>query len=151
MTTMLLHLLAEKSCVEDFLALLEEEALAMKSGFFADLGPLTEQKARLLDRMAALDRERESAQAALGFAPGRAGADAAAAADGEASQEAWAALLQVAAQARADNHRNGSMVFSHLDFTQGALNHLQAGAQPFYGPDGIRKAAGGTSTRLALG
>jgi flagella synthesis protein FlgN len=145
------HLLAEKSCVEEFLHVLDLEAQAMKNSLFADLGPLTESKAALLDRMAALDQARESAQAALGFEPGRAGADEAAAAAGAASQEAWAALLQLAERAKAGNLQVGSMVYGHLDFTQNALDYLQASQQPFYGPDGIRKAAGASGTRLALG
>lgn len=134
---MLVHLLAEKTCVEEFLSVLEQEAQAMKNGLFADLPSLTERKAGLLDRMAALDQARESAQVARGFEPGRAGADAAAAADGEASLAAWTALVELAQQAKACNRRNGSMVYSQLDFTQNALHYLQAGAQPFYGPDGI--------------
>lgn len=148
---MLVHLLAEKSCVEEFLALLDQEADAMKNGRFAELPQLTERKTGLLDRMAALDQARESTQVARGFEPGRAGADAAAAADGEASLAAWTALVELAQQARADNRRNGSMVYSLLDFTQNALHYLQASAQPFYGPDGIRKSASGTGTRLAVG
>jgi flagella synthesis protein FlgN len=148
---MLVHLLAEKSCVEEFLALLAREADAMKNGRFAELPQLTERKTGLLDRMTALDQARESAQVARGFEPGRAGADAAAAADGEASLAAWTALVELAQQARADNRRNGSMVYSQLDFTQNALHYLQASAQPFYGPDGIRKSASGTGTRLAVG
>lgn len=148
---MLVHLLAEKSCVEEFLSLLDQEADAMKNGRFKELPLLTERKTGLLDRMAALDQAREAAQVARGFEPGRAGADAAAAADGEASLAAWGALVELAQQARADNRRNGSMVYSQLDFTQNALHYLQASAQPFYGPDGIRRAAGGTGTRLAVG
>lgn len=148
---MLHHLLAEQACVEDFVAALDREAVAMRDGLFAELGLLTERKAALLDRMASLDQAREAAQVALGFAPGRAGAAAAAAAGGEESSAAWAALLETAERARADNRRNGAMVFSHLDFTQDALHYLQAGAQPFYGPDGIRKAAGGAGTTLAVG
>ncbi|MET3444546.1 flagella synthesis protein FlgN [Variovorax paradoxus] len=148
---MLVHLLAEKSCVEEFLSLLDQEADAMKNGRFKELPLLTERKTGLLDRMAALDQAREAAQVARGFEPGRAGADAAAAADGEASLAAWRTLMELAQQARADNRRNGSMVYSQLDFTQNALHYLQASAQPFYGPDGIRRAAGGTGTRLAVG
>ena len=110
MNTMLPHLLAETSCVEDFLRLLAEEAQAMENGRFAELPALTEQKTALLDRVATLDRARESAQVALGFGPGRAGAEAAAAADGEASQQAWSALLALADRARDNNRRNGSMV-----------------------------------------
>ncbi|MBT2326201.1 flagellar protein FlgN [Variovorax paradoxus] len=148
---MLPHLLAEKSCVEEFLSVLAHEQQAMKNSVFADLAPLTERKAALLDRMAALDQARESAQVALGFEPGRAGADQAAAAAGEATRQAWTALLELAERAKTDNHRIGSMVYGHLDFTQNALDYLQASAQPFYGPDGIRRAAGGSGTRLALG
>lgn len=148
---MLLHLLAEKTCVEEFLSVLEQEAQAMKNGLFAELPSLTGRKAGLLDRMAALDQARESAQVARGFEPGRAGADAAAAADGEASLAAWTALVELAQQAKASNRRNGAMVYSQLDFTQNALHYLQAGAQPFYGPDGIRKAASAAGTRLAVG
>ena len=148
---MLLHLLAEKTCVEEFLSVLEQEAEAMKNGLFAELPSLTGRKAGLLGRMAALDQARESAQVARGFEPGRAGADAAAAADGEASLAAWTALVELAQQAKASNRRNGAMVYSQLDFTQNALHYLQAGAQPFYGPDGIRKAASAAGTRLAVG
>ncbi|CAN7581878.1 flagella synthesis protein FlgN [Variovorax paradoxus] len=148
---MLLHLLAEKTCIEEFLSVLEQEAEAMKNGLFAELPSLTGRKAGLLDRMAALDQARESAQVARGFEPGRAGADAAAAADGEASLAAWTALVELAQQAKASNRRNGAMVYSQLDFTQNALHYLQAGAQPFYGPDGIRKAASAAGTRLAVG
>jgi flagella synthesis protein FlgN len=148
---MLLHLLAEKTGIEEFLSVLEREAEAMKNGLFAELPSLTRRKAGLLDRMAALDQARESAQVARGFEPGRAGADAAAAADGEASLAAWTALVELAQQAKASNRRNGAMVYSQLDFTQNALHYLQAGAQPFYGPDGIRKAASAAGTRLAVG
>jgi len=152
MSAMLLpHLLAEKSCVEEFIDLLAQEEQAMQDGLFADLAPLTARKAGLLDRMTALDRARESAQVAMGFEPGRAGADAAATAAGAAAHEAWAALLQLAESAKAGNRRNGAMVHGHLDYTRDALHYLQAGALPFYGPDGIRKAVGGTGTRLALG
>jgi len=148
---MLLHLLAEKTCVEEFLSVLEREAEAMKNGLFAELPSLTGRKAGLLDRMAALDQAREAAQVARGFEPRRAGADAAAAAGGEASLAAWTALVELAQQAKASNRRNGAMVYSQLDFTQNALHYLQAGAQPFYGPDGIRKAASAAGTRLAVG
>ncbi|MDH6591142.1 flagella synthesis protein FlgN [Variovorax sp. TBS-050B] len=149
---MLVHLLAEKRCVEEFLSVLAQEAHAMKNGLFAELPSITEQKAGLLDRMAALDQAREAAQVARGFEPGRAGGDAAAAADGDASLAAWNELLDLAQQARAGNRQNGAMVYGQIEFTQNALNYLQAtSAQPFYGPDGIRRAGSGTGTRIAVG
>ncbi len=149
---MLVHLLAEKSCLEEFLSVLAQEAETMKGGRFAELPQLTERKAGLLDRMAALDRAREAAQVARGFEPGRAGAEAAAAADGTAAQAAWHALIELAGQAREGNRRNGTMVYSQLDFTQNALHYLQAtSAPPVYGPDGIRRTAAGPGTRIAAG
>jgi flagella synthesis protein FlgN len=151
MNTMLLYLHAEKSCVEEFLAILSQEEQAMTNRRFAELDHITEQKVQLLERLAELDRQREAAQAALGFEPGRAGADAAAAAGGEATRQAWAALLEMAEQARMHNLRNGSIVYTHLDFTQKALHFLQSSVQLFYGPDGARKTAAGAGTRLALG
>ena len=148
---LLSHLLAEKSCVEEFLGVLDDEAQAMQRGLFADLGTITERKSGLLDRMATLDRARESAQVAMGFEPGRAGADAAAMAAGPTAQQTWTELLALAERAKADNRRNGSMVHGQLDFARDALHYLQATALPFYGPDGVRRAVGGMGTRLARG
>lgn len=150
MNTMLLYLHAEKSCVEEFLTVLEAEERAMSNGLFGELASISEQKVQLLDRIAELDRQRETAQAALGFEPGPAGADAAAAAGGEATRQAWATLLELAERARAHNLRNGSIVYTHLDFTQKALHFLQSSVQLFYGRDGIRKTTS-NGTRLAMG
>lgn len=150
MNTMLLYLHAEKTCVEEFLSVLDQEEQAMTDARFGELGSITEQKVALLDRMATLDRQRETAQVALGFEPGPAGADAAAAAAGEATRQAWTSLLELAEEAKARNLRNGSMVHTHLDFTQRALHFLQSSVQLFYGPDGTRRTAGG-GNRLALG
>lgn len=148
---LLAQLRTEAACIEEFLAVLDREAKAMSASVFDDLAAIAAEKTRLLDRMAELDREREALQAALGHEPGRAGADAAAAAGGAEVQQAWAELLVLAVQARSHNMRNGSMVYAHLDFTQQALHFLQASAQLFYGPDGVRKTQSGGGTRLAAG
>jgi flagella synthesis protein FlgN len=149
--TLLTHLRTETACIEEFLSVLDREAQAMSDGAFTDLAAIAGQKIVLLDRMAELDTQREAQQAALGFEPGRAGADAAAAAGGPDEAQAWAALLELAGQARGHNLRNGSMVYAHLDFTQQALHFLQASAQLFYGPDGVRKTQAGSGNRLAAG
>lgn len=151
MNTLLAQLCAEISCVQAFLAALGREEKAMLEGRFNDLAAITEQKTRLMDRMAELDRAREAAQCALGYEPGRAGASAAASAAGAATEQAWKSLLQLAEQARIANRRNGSMVYSHLDFTQRALHFLQASTELFYGPDGVRKPTSSLRGHLALG
>lgn len=148
---LLAHLRTEAACIEEFLSVLEREAKAMADGVFTDLAAIAGQKTVLLDRMAELDAQREALQAALGFEPGRAGADAAAAAGGPEAGQAWAALLALAGQARSHNLRNGSMVYAQLDFTEQALHFLQASAQLFYGPDGVRKTQAGSGNRLAAG
>ena len=88
----------------------------------------------------------------MGFEPGRAGADAAATAAGEAAQEAWAALLKLAEQRqdRQPPQRRDGLRPPRLHPATRCTTCRRA-ALPFYGPDGIRKAVGGTGTRLALG
>ncbi|RSZ47781.1 flagellar protein FlgN [Variovorax sp. 553] len=148
---MLGHLRTETACIEEFLSVLDREARAMSDGAFNDLAAIAAQKTVLLERMAELDAQREALQAALGFGPGRTGADAASAASGPETERAWQALLEVASQARDHNLRNGSMVYAQLDFTQQALHFLQASAQLFYGPDGVRRTQAGSGNRLAAG
>ncbi len=144
-------LAAETAAIEEFLALLDEEQETLASGHFAAMPALTARKSQLQQRMTQLDLQREAGQLALGFAAGRAGADAAAQAGGEAVRTAWSALLGHAERAKAANRRNAAMVFGHLDFTQNALRFLRDSGQMFYGPDGARKAPGGAGARLALG
>lgn len=151
MNALLKQLRAETAAIADFIAVLGEEEQAMVNGRFSDLPAVTARKARLQERMTELDRQREALQQAMGFAAGRAGADAAAASQGDETHAAWSHLLALAAQAQAGNRHNASIVFTHLDFTQNALRFLRASGQLFYGPDGARRAAAATGTRLALG
>ena len=145
------HLGREHDAIGVFLQLLDQEAQAMGLGQFALLPELAERKSVLADEIALMGQQREAVQRALGHPAGRSGADAVAAASGKAVQEAWAALLERAAQAHAANHRNGVMVHTHLDFTRQSISFLKASGQPLYGPDGNHKAGSGNGTRLALG
>jgi len=151
MNALLKQLRAETAAIADFIAVLGEEEQAMVNGRFADLPSVTTRKAALQERMSELDGQREALQQAMGFPRGRAGADAAAASQGDETHAVWAHLLTLAAQAEAGNRHNASIVFTHLDFTQNALRFLRASGQIFYGPDGARRAAAGTGTRLAMG
>jgi flagella synthesis protein FlgN len=151
MNALLKQLRSEGAAIEAFIALLGEEEQAMVGGRFAELPALTTRKAQLQERMADFDRQRETLQQALGFKPGRAGADAAAASQGGETQAAWAHLLALAGQAQAGNRHNASIVFTHLDFTQNALRFLRASGQLFYGPDGARRTPAGSGNRLAMG
>lgn len=154
MNTLLLHhLTREHVVVGTFLELLDQEADAMTHGQFSALPELAERKSELADQIALLGRQRESEQVRLGYAADRKGADAAAAAGGEALQKAWADLRECAAQAHESNHRNGVMIHTHLDFTRQAISFLQASGKPLYGPDGTHHtgAGNGNGNSLALG
>ena len=152
MSSLLLnHLTREHAAIGAFLELLDQEAEAMTHGDFANLFGLAKRKSQLADQIAFIGRQREMEQLALGYAAGRSGADAAAAAGGEALQNAWRDLLEHAAQAHERNHRNGVMIHTHLDFTRQSIGFLQASGQPLYGPDGTHKTGTGSGNRLVLG
>ncbi|MFZ2386596.1 MAG: flagellar protein FlgN [Polaromonas sp.] len=152
MTSLLLHhLTREHATVGDFLELLDQEADAMTQGRFSGLPELAERKSQLADQIALLGRQRESEQVRLGYAADRSGADAVAAASGEAVQKAWGDLRERAAQAHERNHRNGVMIHTHLDFTRQAISVLKASGKPLYGPDGTHNAGAGNGNSLALG
>lgn len=136
------HLLAQSECLDAFIAALQAEDESLHEGNLRDLPALIERKNAMLARIAELDHAREAAQVALGHPPGRAGADAAAASQG--LQDAWAALLARAEQARQLNRRVAAKVFTHLDHTAQALAVLQADRQPLYGRQGVRSVGGGS-------
>lgn len=151
MSKALIDLLSrEHAAIGVFLELLDQEARAMADGAFAELPGLAERKARMAGQIAHIGSRRDAQQQALGYGPGRRGADAAAAAGDPALQTTWRELLARAAQARDLNHRNGVMVHTHLDFTRQTLNFLKAGGLPLYGPDGTHQS-GGNGNRLAVG
>jgi flagella synthesis protein FlgN len=152
MSAQLLRQLArEQAATEEFLQLLELEAQAMTGGAFATLPALAQRKSQLADEITLLTRQREKEQMAMGFTADRSGAQACAAAGGQALQQAWASLLEQAEQARAHNHRNGVMIHTHLDFTRQSISFLQARGQPLYGPDGGHHAGVASGNRLAVG
>jgi flagellar biosynthesis protein FlgN len=138
MSPLLPHVLAEKECLESFLAALAEEDRAISERRFAELPIINEQKIRLLARMAEIDNGRESVQVQLGLEPGRAGTDAAAMAD-EALHAAWAGLLVLAGRTRELNRRVAAKVHTHLEFTSNALHFLRPGGQALYDRAGARK------------
>ncbi|HWI82110.1 flagellar protein FlgN [Ramlibacter sp.] len=149
MSPLLGHVLAESACLQSYIAALEAEDQALLQGRIDDLPAIAERKTGILSRIAALDQEREAAQAALGLPAGRAGAERAAQAS-EPLARAWTALLAHAHRARELNRRVAAKVYTHLDFTRNALLFLQSRGQPLYGRDGTRSAPARGSS-LALG
>ncbi len=94
MSGALLNLLhREHAATGLFLELLVQEAQAMTEGAFAELPGLAERKSHLADQITLIGRRREAQQLALGYGPGRSGADAAAAAGDAALKSAWQQVL----------------------------------------------------------
>ena len=145
------HLTREHAATGHFLELLDLEAQAMTDHDFGALPALAQRKSQLADQLALMARQREREQLAMGYTADRHGADACAAAGGEALQNAWASLREQAAKAREHNHRNGVMIHTHLDFTRQSISFLQSRGQPLYGPDGSHHAGAASGNRLAVG
>ena len=147
----LAYLKQEHAATAAFLALLDMEAQAMTSGNFDALPALAQRKSQLADQIAELDSQREKEQLAMGYTAGRTGAQACADNGGPALEQAWSGLLAYAELAREQNHRNGVMIHTHLDFTRQSISFLQAKGQPLYGPDGSHHAGVASGNRLAVG
>lgn len=145
------HLILEHAAVAEFLELLDQEANAMTHGQFTALPALAERKSLMADKVALLGRQRENEQMRLGYKADRSGAEAAAAAGGQALQNEWIRLRECAAQAHERNHSNGVIIHTHLDFTRQAISFLKASGKPLYGPDGTHNTGGGGGNSLALG
>lgn len=144
-TGLLTALASERDAVQTFSAILGEEQEALISGVLEALPALTERKASLTEQLAALGQTRDTRLTEMGYPVGRAGGEAAAAADADVAR-AWQALRDIAAQARQTNETNGLLIRSRLEYSRQALNALRAGnGDPLYGPDGRPQSAhGGT-------
>ena len=151
MTSLLAHLQAQGGSTQQFLEILRDEELALSEGRLKDLDAIAARKSVILDRIAEMDHQRELAQQALGFPPGRIGADAAAASADDHTKAAWSTLLAIASEVKALNLRNGAAVYGFLNFTQRAMDYLKGSDLPVYGRDGVRKSVGNTGNRLAAG
>ncbi|SAL63976.1 flagella synthesis protein FlgN [Caballeronia telluris] len=128
----------ELTAVEAFESLLafEEKALIAASPLEA-LPPIIEQKTTLTEQIAALEQQRDAQLAALGFATGFAGMEAAVAAD-ERLVDHWNRLRAAATRARQGNNSNGVLIRTRMEYNRRALAELRVtpAKSGFYGPDG---------------
>lgn len=128
----------EIAAVEAFESLLayEEKALIAASPLEA-LPSIIEQKTALTEQIAALEKKRDEHLAALGFAPGFAGMEAAVAAD-ERLVEPWKLLRESATRAKQGNNNNGVLIRTRMDYNRRALAAMRVAPEKsgFYGPDG---------------
>lgn len=126
--------------------LIEQEQALLVAADIDGLTALTEEKAKIVARMAALANSRHQLLAAAGFAPSEAGMQAWL--DGNAAsgaQNLWMEMRALVAAAQELNRTNGLLINRHMTRNQNALNVLQGASQAggFYGPNGqaTQKAA----------
>jgi flagella synthesis protein FlgN len=128
----------EHATVEAFASLLayEEKALTTPEPI-AMLPDIIDKKTALIEKLAQLERTRDTQLSALGFAAGKKGMDEAAQRDARLAGR-WQLLQQAAERARRANANNGMLIRIRMDYNERALAVLRSApaAVGFYGPDG---------------
>lgn len=143
-----IHLSRQRLLLEELVGMLaeERERLCEASLDVEALMALVQSKARLVREIDALEAQRNNAQARLGYAGGRQGAERAAIDAG--CLDLWLALRAVALRVKSGNALNGGIVRQRLQANQRMLNLLNdARGSTFYGPTG--HSAGSDHTGLA--
>jgi flagellar biosynthesis/type III secretory pathway chaperone len=133
---------AEISGFEQLCRVLDEEHAALVQADADRLLTLSEEKARVVERLKVLAHDRTRIMHGLSLDPhapkfasrsaGPAGSDA------KALATLWNALLEVAGKARDCNHANGALLAARMTHNRAALETLNAAARrhSVYGPDG---------------
>lgn len=128
----------EHATIEAFASLLayEEKALTTPEPL-AMLPDIVEKKSELIEKLAQLERARDTQLSALGFVAGKKGMDEAAGGDARLAGR-WQLLQQAAERARRANANNGMLIRIRMDYNERALAVLRSAPAPagFYGPDG---------------
>ncbi|WP_179405436.1 flagella synthesis protein FlgN [Burkholderia guangdongensis] len=128
----------EHATVEAFASLLAYEEKALTTPEPLQMLPgIVDQKTELIERLANLERTRDTQLSALGFPAGKKGMDQAAARDTRLAGR-WQLLQQAAERARRANATNGMLVRIRMDYNERTLAVLRSTPAKvgFYGPDG---------------
>jgi flagella synthesis protein FlgN len=133
---------AELAAFREFHQILQAEQECLLHSNVDALPTITERKSQQLERLAALAAVRTVYLDSLHLTPNRAGVAQwlALHAGNEAPglSDTWDQLLQLAAEARALNESNGTLIATQLNHNHAALFTLQSAARSLstYGPDG---------------
>jgi flagellar biosynthesis/type III secretory pathway chaperone len=119
------------ACAEAMLATLGRENEALVAGDAERLNAAGAEKARLVDSLEALEQERKSLCDAIGagFAPSLGAEDS--------SSPSWQTLLELIAQCKRENQRNGALVKARSEQVRVALQALRGTEPTFYDPSGL--------------
>ena len=120
-------------CAEAMLSTLGRESQALIEGDADQLNAASADKAKLVERLDALETERRSLAAALEatVAPDESRLDSAVA-------PKWRALLDLIGECKEHNQRNGALVRTRSDQVRTALKLLRGGEPDVYEPSGVK-------------
>src|SRR5262245_5630379 len=119
------------ACAEAMLATLGRENEALVANDADLLNAAGAEKARLVDSLEALEQERKSLSDAIG-------AGLAPSLDADAfSSPSWQTLLELIAQCKRENQRNGALVKARSEQVRVALQALRGTEPTFYEPSGL--------------
>ena len=125
------------SCAQQMLATLARENQALVDGDADSLNAAGADKARLVEALDSLEHERRALSEAIGltFAPA---SDKSADANRPAE---WRALLDLIAECKQQNQRNGALVKARSEQVRIALRALRGTEAALYDPSGLEHAA----------
>jgi len=139
MSSSLIAVLNEQiACAEAMLLTLGRENQALVDGDADLLNAAGAEKARLVEALEGLEQERRSLSDAIGATFTPAGAAPTAEDDGA---PAWRTLLDLVAQCKQQNQRNGALVKARSEQVRIALQALRGSEPGFYDPSGLKSAA----------
>ncbi len=128
----------EHATVEAFASLLAIEAKALTAvSPDATLPVLIDRKQSLIDKLAALEKQRDAQLIAQGLPSGKLGMDQATGRDARRASR-WRLLQRATERARQANANNGLLIRIRMDYNARTLAVLRAVPERtgFYGPDG---------------
>ena len=138
MSVSLVAILNEQiSCAQAMLATLARENQALVDGDAELLNTAGAEKARLVEALESLEHERRVLSEAIGatFASGDEGST------GDRSRPAeWRALLELIAECKQRNQRNGALVKARSEQVRIALRALRGTEAELYDPSGLEHA-----------
>jgi flagella synthesis protein FlgN len=134
MSASLVAILNEQiSCAEAMLATLARENQALVAGDAELLNAAGAEKARLVEALDSLEQERRALSDAIGAT--FAGGDQAA--DDQSRPAEWRALLELVAECKEQNQRNGALVKARSEQVRIALRALRGTEAALYDPSGL--------------
>lgn len=131
---------AELVVLRQFVEVLQREQAALTNGHTDSLMALAEEKVRHTEKLAALNKDRDTKLRTAGFGSGRDGMKAWREAGNIPAKvlNDLASAIELAKEARRLNELNGKLVADRMQHNQQALNVLLSAAKQsaLYGPDG---------------